>query len=199
VRDSAQVKALMAAVVERFGRVDVMVNNAGVGAHKPVVDLEEDAWDSVIDVQLKGPLLCSQAAARQMIDQGGGTRIINIGSTAATNARVAAGPHCSSKAGIVMLTRVMALELGEHHITVNCVSPGLTDVSAISNYVQPPPEYIEAYVSQVPLGRRGRGEEIAHMVLFLASDQAEYVTGQHILVDGGYGAGKLSLPVASRK
>ncbi len=198
VREANQVGALMQSVVDRYGRVDVMVNNAGIGAHEKVVNLDEDAWDNVIDVQLKGTFLCSQAAARQMIEQGGGARIINIGSTAATNARVAAAPHCASKAGIVMLTRVMALELGEYGITVNCVSPGLTDVSATSQTSSPPPEYIKSFVSNVPIGRRGRGEEIADAVLFLASEQASYINGQNLVVDGGYGAGKLSLPVPAR-
>jgi NAD(P)-dependent dehydrogenase (short-subunit alcohol dehydrogenase family) len=198
IRDSKQVSAMFQSIVSRFGRIDVMINNAGVGAHKRVVDLDEDGWDSVIDVQLKGTFLCSQAAARQMIAQGGGTRIINIGSTAATNARVAAAPHCASKAGIVMLTRVMALELGEYNITVNCVSPGLTDVTETSTQTLPPTEYIASFVSNVPLNRRGRPEEIADTVLFLASSQASYISGQNITVDGGYGAGKLSLPVPER-
>ena len=198
VRDSSQVSAMMQSVIERFGRIDVMINNAGVGSHKKVVNLEEDAWDSVVDVQLKGTFLCSQAAARQMIAQGGNGRIINIGSTAATNARVAAAPHCASKAGIIMLTRVMAMELGEYGITVNCVSPGLTDVTATSRQSLPPQEYIEAFVSNVPIGRRGHPQEIADTVLFLASDQAGYISGQNLTVDGGYGAGKLSLPVPNR-
>jgi NAD(P)-dependent dehydrogenase (short-subunit alcohol dehydrogenase family) len=198
ISDSQQVAAMMQTVVSRFGRVDVIVNNAGVGAHKKVVDLEEDAWDSVINVQLKGTFLCSQAAARQMIRQGGGTRIINIGSTAATNARIAAGPHCASKAGIVMLTKVMALELGEYNITVNCVSPGLTDVSATTETILPPPAYIPSFVSNVPLKRRAQPVEIADTVLFLATEQASYISGQNLVVDGGYGAGKLSLPVPER-
>lgn len=199
ISDSKQISMMMQSVVERFGRVDVMVNNAGIGAHKKVVELEEDAWDRVVDVQLKGTFLCSQAAARQMIAQGGNARIVNIGSTAATNARIAAAPHCASKAGIVMLTRVLALELGEYSITVNCVSPGLTDVTATSKHNPPPPDYIESFVSNVPIGRRGRPEEIADTVLFLASDEAGYITGQNIVVDGGYGAGKLSLPVPTRE
>jgi NAD(P)-dependent dehydrogenase (short-subunit alcohol dehydrogenase family) len=99
---------------------------------------------------------------------------------------------------MVMLTRVMALELGEHGITVNCVSPGLTDVTATSKHSRPPPAYIKSFVSNVPIGRRGRPQEIADAVLFLASDQAGYISGQNLVVDGGYGAGKLSLPVPNR-
>ncbi len=146
-----------------------------------------------MDVQLKGAFLCSRAAARQLIKQGASGRIINIGSTATSNARIQASPHCASKAGVVMLTKVMALELGKHGITVNCVSPGLTDVSEVSRHGGASPEYIEAFLCSVPLGRLGEPREIANMVLFVASDQAEFVTGQHITVDGGYSAGKLTI------
>lgn len=188
-----QVDAMMEAVLKAYGRLDIFVNNAGVGVHKEVIDLSEEDWDYQVDVQLKGPFLCSRAAARQMIKQGGGGRIINIGSTAAANARVQAAPHCVSKAGVVMLTKVMALELGKHEITVNCVSPGLTDVSAVSRHGGATSEYVSVFLNQVPLGRLGHPEEIAHMVLFFASGQAKFVTGQHVLVDGGYSAGKLSI------
>ena len=193
VSKAAQVDAMLAAVLKSFGQLDVFVNNAGVGVHKEVVNLTEEDWDSQVDVQLKGAFLCSRAAARQMVKQGGAGRIINIGSTAASNARVQASPHCASKAGVLMLTKVMALELGKYGITVNCVSPGLTDVSKVSRHGGATPDYVRVFVSNVPLGRLGCPEEIASMVLFLASDQAEFITGQHITVDGGYSAGKLSI------
>jgi NAD(P)-dependent dehydrogenase (short-subunit alcohol dehydrogenase family) len=187
-----QVEAMMQTVLKAYGRLDILVNNAGVYVHGQVVNLSEEAWDLQVDVQLKGPFLCSRAAARQMIRQGGYGRIINIGSTAAGNARLEAAAHCASKAGVEMLTRVMAMELGMHNITVNCVSPGLTDIGAISRH-GPKPEYIEAFTSMVPLGRLARTEEIANVVLFIASEQASFVSGQNIFVDGGYGAGKLSV------
>jgi NAD(P)-dependent dehydrogenase (short-subunit alcohol dehydrogenase family) len=193
VSKADQVDAMMATVLETFGRLDVFVNDAGVGVHKEVVDLTEEDWDYQVNVQLKGAFLCSRAAARQMIKQGGGGRIINIGSGAATNARVQAAPHCASKAGVLMLTKVMALELGKRGITVNCVSPGLTDVSKVSRHGGATPEYIANHLTAMPLGRLARPEEIANMVTFIASDQAEFVTGQHIAVDGGYGAGKYNI------
>lgn len=193
VSKADQVDAMIESVLQAYGRLDIFVNNAGVGVHKEVIDLTEEDWDHQVDVQLKGSFLCSRAAARQMIKQGGGGRIINIGSTAAVNARIQAAPHCVSKAGIVMLTRVMALELGKHKITVNCVSPGLTDVSAVSRHGGATTEYVAAFLNMVPLGRLARPEEMANMVLFLASDQAEFITGQHVQVDGGYSAGKLSI------
>jgi NAD(P)-dependent dehydrogenase (short-subunit alcohol dehydrogenase family) len=193
VSRAEQVDAMMAAVLEAFGRLDVFVNNAGVGVHKEVVDLTEEDWDYQVDVQLKGAFLCSRAAARQMVKQGGGGRIINIGSGAATNARIQAAPHCASKAAVLMLTKVMALELGKHGITVNCVSPGLTDVSEVSRHGGATPEYVANHLTAMPLGRLARPEEIANMVLFVASDQAEFVTGQHVAVDGGYSAGKYNI------
>jgi NAD(P)-dependent dehydrogenase (short-subunit alcohol dehydrogenase family) len=193
VTKSEQVNALLRGTLDAYGQLDVFVNNAGVGIHRRVVDLTEEEWDYQVDVQLKGTFLCAQAAARQFIAQGRGGRIINIGSGAAVNARVDAAPHCASKAGIVMLTKVMALELGEHNITVNCVSPGLIDVSQVSRHGGASEGYIEAFLQMVPLNRLGKPDEIANMVLFLASDQANFVTGAHILVDGGYSAGKLSV------
>lgn len=187
-----QVDAMMHAVLQRYGRLDILVNCAGVYVHGEVVNLSEQEWDLQVDVQLKGPFLCSRAAARQMIRQGGNGRIINIGSTAAGNARLEAAAHCASKGGVVMLTKVMAMELGKHNITVNCVSPGLTDIGDISLH-GPKPEYIQAFTSMVPLGRLARTQEIADVVLFVASEQASFISGQNIFVDGGYGAGKLSV------
>jgi NAD(P)-dependent dehydrogenase (short-subunit alcohol dehydrogenase family) len=192
ISKAAQVGAMMQAVLEKYGRLDILVNCAGVYVHGEVINLSEEEWDLQVDVQLKGPFLCSRAAARQMIRQGGNGRIINIGSTAAGNARLEAAAHCASKGGVVMLTKVMAMELGKHNITVNCVSPGLTDIGEISIH-GPKPEYIKAFTSMVPLGRLARTQEIADVVLFVASEQASFVSGQNIFVDGGYGAGKLSV------
>ncbi len=193
ITQGVQVQSMVEKVLKEYGALDILVNNAGVGVHKEVVDLTEDDWDYQVDVQLKGAFLCSRAAARQMIRQGRGGRIINIGSGAATNARVQAGPHCASKAGVLMLTKVMAQELGKHQITVNCVSPGLTDISTTSRHGGATPEYVANHLTMIPLGRLARPEEIAHAVLFMASDQAAFITGQHLAVDGGYGAGKLNI------
>jgi 3-oxoacyl-[acyl-carrier protein] reductase len=123
--------------------------------------------------------------------------MVNISSGASQNARSSNAPHSATKSGVETMSRVLALELGRHNITVNCVSPGLTDVSATSRHGPPPPVYLEAFLKMVPLGRVGRPEEMASAVLFLASDEAAYITGQNIVVDGGYGAGKLSLPVTT--
>ena len=125
-----------------------------------------------------------------MIQHGSGGRIVNIASTAANNARYAGGAYCAAKAGVVQLTKVMALELGEHGITVNAVGPGFTETPAT---VESSDEYRSNFLAQVPAGRSGRTSDIANAVLFLASPSAEYVSGQAIYVDGGYSAGKLTV------
>ena len=192
VRDSAQVDAMVAATVERFGRVDILVHGAGVGVHKEVVDLSDDEWDLQVDVQLRGAFLLSRAVGRALIAQGEGGRILLIGSTSGNNARPKAGPHAASKAGEIQLMRVLALELGRHGITANVVSPGLTDIAGLSLSTQHP-DYQRAFVNQVPLGRLATPDEIADAVLFLASERARFITGQVLCVDGGYSAGKLAV------
>jgi NAD(P)-dependent dehydrogenase (short-subunit alcohol dehydrogenase family) len=192
VRDSAQVDGMVVRTIERFRRVDILVHAAGVGVHKEIVALSDEEWDLQIDVQLRGAFLLSRAIGRRLIEQGQGGRIVLIGSTAGNNARVQSGPHAASKAGAIQLARVMALELGRHRITVNVVSPGLTDIHGISRSVQTP-EYQRAFVSQVPLGRLATPDEIADAVLFMTSERARFITGQVLCVDGGYSAGKLAV------
>jgi NAD(P)-dependent dehydrogenase (short-subunit alcohol dehydrogenase family) len=192
VRYSDQVDAMVAKTVEQFGRVDILVHGAGVTVHKEIVDISDAEWDLQIDVQLRGAFLLCRAVARQLIRQGEGGRLILIGSTAGNNARVQSGPHAVSKAGEIQLVHVLALELGRHRITANVVSPGLTDIAGLSRTVQHP-EYQQAFLTQVPIGRLGQPDEIANAVLFIASDQADFITGQMLCVDGGYSAGKLAV------
>jgi len=192
VRDSAQVNAMVDRVVEQCGRVDILVHGAGVGVHKEIVDLSDDEWDLQIDVQLRGAFLLTRAVGRRLIAQKQGGRIILIGSTSGNNARVRGGPHAASKAGEIQLAHVLAMEMGRHGVTVNVVSPGLTNIAGISRSVQTP-EYQRAFIAQVPLGRLATPDEIADAVLFFASDRARFVTGQVLCVDGGYSAGKLAV------
>ena len=190
VTDSGQVDAAIEGAAVAYGSLDILVNVAGFGFNSPIVDMLEEDWDLVLGVNLKGQFLCARAAARRMIQQGSGGRIVNIASTAANNARYAGGAYCAAKAGVVQLTKVMALELGEHGITVNAVGPGFTETPAT---VESSDEYRSNFLAQVPAGRSGRTSDIANAVLFLASPSAEYVSGQAIYVDGGYSAGKLTV------
>ena len=192
VSDSGAVVAMVAETVETFGRVDLLVNNAGISGEAGLLEMEEAHWDRIMGVNLKGNFLCSQAVAREMVARGEGGRIINITSTAGANARPRASAYGASKAGIIQFTRVLALELGHHGITVNAVGPGMTLTG--SEVKQPPTdEYQAAFVGQVPLGRAGEPADIAAAVAFLASPDAAYINGQVIFVDGGYSAGKLSV------
>jgi NAD(P)-dependent dehydrogenase (short-subunit alcohol dehydrogenase family) len=192
VTDSAAVERLFDETVQAYGGVDILVNCAGVGVHKTVVEMADDEWDFQVDTQLRAVFLTCRAAARRMIAQGRGGRIINIGSGAGAVARVRAAAHCASKAGAAHLTRVLALELGPHGITANVVAPGLTDIRNISN-AYPTDEYVANHLREIPVGRLANPQEIADAVLFLASDRARFITGQAIYVDGGYSAGKLSI------
>ena len=190
VTNSGQVDAALEGAAAAYGSVDILVNVAGFGFNSPIVDMREEDWDLVLGVNLKGQFLFARAAARRMIQQGNGGRIVNIASTAANNARYAGGAYCAAKAGVVQLTKVLALELGEYGITVNAVGPGFTETPAT---VESSDEYRANFLAQVPAGRSGRTSDIANAVLFLASPSAEYVNGQALYVDGGYSAGKLTV------
>lgn len=190
VTRSDEVAALVDTAVASYGAVDALVNVAGFGFNSRIVDMAEGDWDRVLGVNLKGQFLCSQAAARRMIDQGSGGRIVNIASTAANNARYAGGAYCAAKAGVVQLTRVLALELGEFGITANAVGPGFTETPAT---VDTSGEYRGNFLAQVAANRAGQPSDIANAVLFLVSPASEYVNGQVIYVDGGYSAGKLTV------
>ena len=168
------------------------MNDAGVGHNSGVLEITEAEWDRIMAVNLKGAFLCSRAAARAMIDQGEGGRIISIASTAGENARVNSAAYSASKAGLLQFTRVLAMELGPHGVTVNAVAPGLTMTG--SPVWSPPSEaYQKSFIEQTALGRTGTPQDIAEAVAFLASPQAGYITGQALFVDGGYSAGKLSV------
>ena len=198
VRDAPAVQAAVDETVHRHGRLDVTVSNAGVYPNRPVVEMDEDEWDRVLDTNLKGSFLLTRAAARRMIDQDGPYpwsasrgKIVTIASGAHRSARVGAGHYCASKAGLVLYTQVLALELAEHQINVNVVSPGFVDVGDRSGVS---PEYRETITRGIPWGRPGAPDDIARAVFFACSDEAEYMTGSVVTVDGGSSAGRYFLP-----
>jgi NAD(P)-dependent dehydrogenase (short-subunit alcohol dehydrogenase family) len=192
VADEAQVAAMVGAVVAQLGQIDILVNNAGVVAHKLLLEMELEVWQRQLDVQLTGPFLVSRHVARHMVERGGPGRIINISSVSALMGRVKGGAHCASKAGLTLLTKVLAMELGAYGITVNAVAPGLIDVPAQRDELNLSSAYKDRYLQEIPLGRIGEVEDIARTVLFLASDEAAWVSGQLHVVDGGLMAGHLS-------
>ena len=195
VSDAASVEQLVSATVEAFGRVDVLVNNAGVGAVAPLLDTDEATWDLLMDVNAKGVLLCTQAAARQMIAQGGGGRIINNASGAGKVApgRHPLGAYAASKHAVIALTKQFGLELAPHHILVNCVCAGIVDtamwdlideqVAALEHL--PVGSVKQQAVESIPVGRIEQPEDVANMIAFLASDQADYITATALNVCGG--------------
>ncbi|MEV4946727.1 SDR family oxidoreductase [Streptomyces sp. NPDC053755] len=169
-------------LAEELGRVDVLVNNAGTGTATPFLDLDLATVRTVLDVDLVGPLLCSQRAARRMIGQGGGGRIVNVTSVHEHQPRVGAGPYCAAKGGLGLLTQVMALELAEHGITVNSVAPGEIATPMTG---QEDADVLRASRPGIPLGRPGDAREVAAVVALLAGRESSYVTGASWTVDGG--------------
>lgn len=181
VGESAAVARMFDDVLGRGGRLDVMVNNAGVQTWKGLLELEESEWDRVIATNLKGTFLCTQRAARHMKDHGGG-RIINIGSGCNKWAFPHLVDYTASKGGIEMFTKVAAVELGKHKITVNCVAPGAIEIERTKEEAG---DYAGTWSKLTPLGRVGNPLDVARAVVFLASDGGDFVSGQTIWVDGG--------------
>ena len=183
VSESAAVDALLAACQEHFGRIDVMVANAGVPHGAPFLELSEDTWERVLAVNLKGVFLCGQAAARAMVAAGHGGAIVNVASTYAEVTEGGASAYSASKGGVRMLTKSMALELGPHGIRVNAVGPGWirTGMNPLDDEAQ-----LAQLEPTIPLQRVGLPEDVADVIAFLASDDARYVSGQTLFVDGGW-------------
>ena len=189
VSDEDQIAAMVQAVLDQLGRIDILVNNAGVVVHKLLVDLDRREWDRQLDVQLTGPFLAIKHVGRHMIARSGGGKIVNISSVSALMGRVKGGPHCAAKGGLTMLTKVAAMELAEYGVNVNAVAPGLIDVPSQRAEENISTEYKTRYMQEVPLGRMGELADIAKAVLFLCSDDADWITGQLHVVDGGLMSG----------
>ncbi len=179
-----EVEAMVQKVIEQFGRLDILVNNAGINRDAFAKKMTEDDWDAVININLKGTFLCAQAAMKAMSKQNYG-RIINTSSIGALG-NLGQANYAASKCGVIGLTRTLALECARYNINVNCIAPGATITPMTSKM---PKEIVDVITEKIPLKRWAEPKEIANMHLFLASDEASYITGQVIFVDGGISVG----------
>jgi NAD(P)-dependent dehydrogenase (short-subunit alcohol dehydrogenase family) len=178
-----QVEELVATAAWELGTVDILVNNAGILRVAPFLELREDTWDKVMNTNLKGCYLCSQAAGRVMAEKGRGS-IISLASIAAFKSVANSSAYCVAKAGVAMLTRTMAAELALYNVRANAIAPGLVQTH-MSRAVFEDPAWQQAWVSRIPLGRAAQPEDMVGAVVFLASDASSYITGQVIALDGG--------------
>jgi NAD(P)-dependent dehydrogenase (short-subunit alcohol dehydrogenase family) len=182
VARSAEIRAAVAAGLEAFGHIDILVNNAGISPKKGFLEYTEQDWDAVLAVDLTGEYLCIRHVVEHMMERSYG-RIVNLSSSAWRSGGVAGGiPYASAKAGVIGLTRSLAVTLGPHGITVNAVAPGPTTTPLTDEWL--PARQVDV-VRRIPLGRVGRPEDVANAILFLASDEAAYVTGICLDVNGG--------------
>ncbi len=180
VRLSDQVNNLVNRTMKEFGEIDILVNNAGGSFNVPTMDISEGGWDAIVRENLKSVFLCSQAAAKVMIDQKRGA-IVNIASIAGLEAYIFSAPYGAAKAGVISLTKTMAVDLAKYNIRVNAIAPGFIATEGIIQLFGAHPEASK----QIPLSRLGNPEDIVGGVIYLASDASLYVTGETLVIDGG--------------
>ena len=186
VTDASKIDGMVQATLETFGRIDILLNNAGINIRKPIEEFDEASWDQVQTTNLKAPFLCCQAVSRHMKERRSG-RIINIASMLGLTGLPERSAYCASKAGLIQLTKVLALELAPYNVTVNALCPGpfATDLNlpVINN-----PQANQYFLDHIPLGRWGRPEELKGVITFLASDASSFMTGAALAFDGGWTA-----------
>ncbi len=186
VSKQPQVEEMVAKTAAEFGKVDILVNNAGINIRGPAEELTLEIWNQILDINLIGPFLCSQAVFKYMREQTHG-RIINVASILGTVGLEGRTPYCSSKGGLIQFTKTLALEWAQHNITVNAICPG-PFITEINRPLLNDREAYQAFASKVPMGRWGEPEELGGVAIFLASDASSFVTGSAIYVDGGWTA-----------
>lgn len=180
----AQINKMVGEVVEGFGRIDILVNNAGTIVRKPSLELTEEEWDRVVDTILKASFFCAQAVAKVMIKQKRG-KIINIGSLTSKRGISGIIPYVASRGGILQLTKALAVEWAPYNINVNAIAPGYFKTQQTAPLFANK-KWVKKTVARIPLGRTGKPQDLAGVVVFLASEASDYITGQMIFVDGGW-------------
>ena len=199
VSQAQDVQRLVDSALQRFGTIDYLVNNAGIYPCTPFLELSEQEWDQVQGTNLKGPFLCSRAVAGAMISRGVRGSIVNVSSTASLLARPGVAHYASSKAGLNMLTKALALELAPNGIRVNAVLPGLILTERVQSQLKDPEALVEhrAKLARIPLKQEGDPLDLVHAVLYFLSEGARYTTGSLLIVDGGYSLGIPAYELAS--
>lgn len=184
VSQKSDIQKMVSQTVEKLGKVDILINNAGVLEYKDFLEIDDEHWNKILDVNLRGYLWCAQEATKEMAKNKSG-KIINIASIAGLAAFPQITTYNVSKAAVIMLTKSMATELGPMRINVNAVAPGIIETEMTEGMLKDP-KTVEGFLTKVPLGRTGKAEDIASAVAFLASDLANYMTGTVVVVDGGW-------------
>ncbi len=193
VTQKPDAQAMADAALKTYGKIDILVNNAGTDIKGAITELAEDTWDTLMSINLKGVFLCTQAVSHSMIERGYG-RIVNISSMAGKTGEPLTSPYCATKFGVIGFTQSVALELGKYNITVNAVCPGPVDTDLIRQSVaqsakikgmEPEAFLQEFFIKPTPLGRIAKPADVARAVIFLASDEAEFITGSSLNVSGG--------------
>ncbi|NOU95536.1 glucose 1-dehydrogenase [Paenibacillus sp. LMG 31456] len=186
VTDGGQARRMAEETAQALGRIDILINNAGINIRKPILDYDEDSWDLVLNTNLKAPFLCAKAVVPYMIKQQYG-RIINLSSMMGTIALAERSAYCSSKGGLIQLTKVMALEWAEHNITANAVCPG-PFATELNQVVINNPEANQFFLDHLALKRWGNPDELTGLIIYLASEASSFMTGSSIVIDGGWTA-----------
>jgi len=190
VTQKSEVEEMVAQTVKELGKVDILVNNAGIAGMKPFLEMSEEDWDRVLDINLKGQFLCAQAVAKEMAKQKCG-RIINIASIAAGQMGIGFAQsvhYCASKGGVTAMTEAMAVEFAQMGINVNAIGPGIIETAMTEGFLADE-QMKQWFLSRIPKKRFGQPEDVAAAAVFLASDEADYITGATLFVDGGWLAG----------